>query len=165
MAHVRAPDRPPLNANPAMKLWLLCFVLIFAAAEGLQGLSGWPNWLPSFAPTSAWHPLTVLAGLGLAVLSNAAALGLGSSPSPPTPPGKLLSNHPASIPPPLPTSAPDSVATQAQATQAQATQAQVTQPKPARTQPRAKPKAKPQAKADSISFEICKSSPPESPQS
>lgn len=157
-----------------MKLWLLCFVIIFAAAEGLQGLSG----LSSGFPTHFWHPLTVLAGIGLAILSNATALGLGASQSPPTSPDHPLPTPAAPPSRPVPPVPPAMVtpkpnlnpkATQATATQSTTTQAKTTPSKTVRakaTRAKAtpsKPRSQAKAKADSISFEIRQSSPPPSP--
>ncbi len=133
-----------------MKLWLLCFVLIFAAVEGLQGLGGWPD----LGFTSPWHPLTVLAGVGLALLSNADALGLGSNRTLAKPPSASLPPDTAAPPlpsPPTPTSADAKASPQTPAT---------TQASPGIASPEAKPKTKGRrranAKTDSISFEIRK---------
>lgn len=87
-----------------MKLWLLCFVLLFAAAEGLQTLGGWPGLGPGglWSPLTVWSPLTLLAGVGLAVLSNAKALGLGTDRSP-SPANPAIVPSPQKVSPPAPT--------------------------------------------------------------
>jgi hypothetical protein len=118
-----------IKTDPAMKLWLLCFVILFAAAEGLQGIGGRLNLFPG----GAWHPLTVLAGIGLAVLSNANALGLRSAPPAADP-------TPAADPKPAPGQTQDKG-----------------QPKPFLTLPNpisSRPKAKSSIKANSISFDL-----------
>jgi hypothetical protein len=94
-----------------MKLWLLCFVLLFAAAEAFQGMGSWPP-----LPSGLWSPLTVLAGVGLAVLSNAKALGLGTHPSisqsnqakPPSLDGSQPVSPPLANPPSAPPAQPPS---------------------------------------------------------
>ncbi len=50
-----------------MKLWLVCFLLLFFSAEGLQWL-GQLHWPSSPELTQPW---VILAGIGLAVASNA----------------------------------------------------------------------------------------------
>ncbi len=50
----------------AMKFWLVCFLILFAAAEGLQWL-GQFAWLGSMDLS---HPLVIGAGIGLAIASN-----------------------------------------------------------------------------------------------
>lgn len=143
-----------IKTAPYMKLWLLCFVILFAAAEGLQSFSGGFNLFPAIA----WHPLTVLAGIGLAVLSNAKTLGLGSSspavqPSPPS----STSPKPSSLGSP-------SVPASPQAPVAQRDHPPKANPTPAKAKPslfpkaKAKPAAKAQTPADSISFDLRKSS-------
>lgn len=125
-----------------MKLWLLCFVLIFAAAEGLQHLGGWPT----LGAASPWHPLTILAGLGLAVISNAKALGLGANRAPADP--QTLTPPPDSAPAPT-LSAPPASATTVPKTQAS--------PAPP-VSPKTKGRRRAKVQADSISFEIRKPS-------
>lgn len=125
-----------------MKLWLLCFVLIFAAAEGLQGLGGWPN----LGAAPLWHPLTVLAGIGLAVLSNAKALGLGSNSAP--------SSTQAMTPPPENAPTPVLSAPPAPATAVPPTQASPVSP----VSPKTKGRRRAKVSSDSISFEIRKPS-------
>lgn len=62
-----------------MKLWLVCFILLFSAAKGLQ-------WLGQFSWVSGAElslPLVIVGGLGLAIASNAStwkALGLLAAP-------------------------------------------------------------------------------------
>jgi hypothetical protein len=50
-----------------MKLWLVCFLILFFAAEGLQ----WLGQLPGLGQANLSQPLVVVAGLGLALASNA----------------------------------------------------------------------------------------------
>ncbi|MFH7242341.1 MAG: hypothetical protein ACHWZW_05765 [Spirulina sp.] len=141
-----------------MKLWLLCFVLIFAAVEGLQSLGGWPD----LGSSPLWHPLTVLAGIGLAVLSNAEALGLGANRTPDQLKSVTLPPDTAALPsPPTPPSA-DAQAQDLSATQAKPQTKTTTKASPGIDSPSVKPKTKGRrrvnAKADSISFEIHRSS-------
>jgi len=128
-----------------MKLWLLCFVILFAAAEGLQGIGGGLNLFSG----GAWHPLTVLAGIGLEVLSNANALGLKSAPPAANPKAADPKAAPkvATMPAnPQPAPAPTSIPTPAPA-----------RPKPSPTLPNSvgpRPKAKTPIKANAISFDL-----------
>ncbi|WP_198807379.1 hypothetical protein [Leptolyngbya sp. BL0902] len=100
-----------------MKLWLLCFVLLFAAAQGLHSVSGGL----SLSSASMGHPLVVLAGIGLAIMSNAKALGLGagrSTAASQTPPASQAAPSPISMtttptPPLSPTPTPPPVPTNA----------------------------------------------------
>ncbi|MGF1570285.1 MAG: hypothetical protein ACFCVD_19805 [Nodosilinea sp.] len=54
-----------------MKLWLVCFLLLFFAAEGLQ----WLGQLPWLSGAELSLPWIVAGGIGLAIASNAAHWG------------------------------------------------------------------------------------------
>ncbi len=91
-----------------MKLWLVCFLLLFGVAETAQ----WFGQLAWFDSVDLSLPLTIVGGVGLAIASNYATL-FGRSwpgaitPKPAPPP------QPSTMPPPSPTVAAPAKTTQA----------------------------------------------------
>ncbi|MGF1516550.1 MAG: hypothetical protein ACFCVB_01925 [Nodosilinea sp.] len=87
-----------------MKLWLVCFLLLFGFAETAQ----WLGQLAWFDSVELSLPLTIVGGVGLAIASNYATLFGRSQPG-------AIAPKPA--PPPAPPPSPQ-LAAPAQATQA-----------------------------------------------
>ncbi|HSM81697.1 MAG TPA: hypothetical protein VLS96_08425 [Nodosilinea sp.] len=90
-----------------MKLWLVCFVLLFIGAETAQ----WLGQLPWVSSVELSLPLTLLGGVGLAIASTTSRHwpSLGSNPPPakaplphptPAPTAAISSPAPAPQPPP-----------------------------------------------------------------
>lgn len=81
-----------------MKLWLVCFLILFLGAEAAQ----WLGQLPWMASIELSLPLTVIGGIGLAIASNYRhwpRLG-------PLPPSPEPSPLPSTLSPPSPTAEP-----------------------------------------------------------
>lgn len=80
-----------------MKLWLVCFLLLFGVAETAQ----WLGQLTWFDSVELSLPLTVVGGVGLAIASNYATLFGRSQPSAiaPKPAPPLPNTPPLPIPP------------------------------------------------------------------
>ena len=87
-----------------MKLWLVCFLLLFGVAETAQ----WFGQLAWFGSVELSLPLTIVGGVGLAVASNYATLFGRSQPG-------AIAPKPAPPPatPPIPPVAAPAKATQA----------------------------------------------------
>ncbi len=82
-----------------MKLWLVCFLLLFCVAETAQ----WFGQLAWFGSVELSLPLTIGGGVGLAIASNYATRFSrrwpgAIAPKPPAPPPL-----PSTVPPPSPT--------------------------------------------------------------
>ncbi|MFQ4135042.1 hypothetical protein PGN35_001870 [Nodosilinea sp. PGN35] len=68
-----------------MKLWLVCFLILFFGAEAVQ----WVNHLPWMGSVELSLPLTIAGGVGLAIASNyrsRPSLGPPGVPPLPSPP-------------------------------------------------------------------------------
>jgi hypothetical protein len=82
-----------------MKLWLVCFLLLFFAAETAQWL-GQLAWVSSVELSL---PLTVAGGIGLAIASQHSRWpGLGASSAKPEPPPVPTATPPPASPAPPP---------------------------------------------------------------
>ncbi len=77
-----------------MKLWLVCFLILFFGAEAVQ----WFGQLPWVSGVELSLPLTVVGGIGLAIASNRGALFGRNWPTFGPPPAKS-----ADLPLPSPT--------------------------------------------------------------
>jgi predicted lipid-binding transport protein (Tim44 family) len=82
-----------------MNFWLVCFLIFFFGAEGLQWL-GQLSWLSS---VDLFHPLVIVAGLGLAIASNSMPSVRALKPSSPQPTTKAADATHASLPNATPT--------------------------------------------------------------
>jgi hypothetical protein len=81
-----------------MKLWLVCFLILFLGAEAAQ----WLGQLPWIGGVELSLPLTVMGGVGLAIASNYRH-GSRVDPLPPPPEPSPL---PSIMPPPSPPAEP-----------------------------------------------------------
>ncbi|MBE9158531.1 hypothetical protein IQ265_17065 [Nodosilinea sp. LEGE 06152] len=95
-----------------MKLWLVCFLILFFGAEAAQ----WLGQLPWVGSTELSLPLTVAGGIGLAIASNyrhwpslGASAEKAESPPLPTAPPPPSTPVAASAPPPKGSRSTDSI--------------------------------------------------------
>jgi hypothetical protein len=83
-----------------MKLWLVCFFILFFGAETAQ----WLGQLPWVGNAELSLPLTIAGGIGLAIASNYRPSPKGSLPAPqttassPLPTASVASRAPAATP-------------------------------------------------------------------
>lgn len=73
-----------------MKLWLVCFLILFFGAEAVQ----WFGQLPWVSRVELSLPLTVLGGIGLAIASNYRNWPTSAPPAAPPEPPPLPSPTP-----------------------------------------------------------------------